>query len=105
MKDNLKLTVQAELMQRLHNNLILADANVECDSGKGNYLLDVALHTGHFIYGNITVCEQRVPVEVMHKFGIEQFNCKSFEDIDACVEWAKQMQSKHMVSQTVSMVA
>ena len=105
MNAKFKIVLQAELLNRLHAAMIASSVDVMCNTGKGTYSLDVALHTGQFIYGNIAVCERLVPEEVIRKFGIEQIDCNSIEDIEDCVTWAEMLQSKHMVAHTVSMVA
>ena len=100
-----KTVLQAELLNGLRSAIIGSSVDVNCDTGKGAYTLDVALHTDEFIFGNIAVCERAVPDEVLRRFGIEQVECNKIEDIDRCVIWAKLLQDRYMVSHPAQMVA
>jgi hypothetical protein len=105
MTSNVKSLIQAELLNRLQIASVQAGMDVVCDFGKGGYSLDIALHTDHFIYGSIAICDASVPAEVVSRFGIKQIVCHTIEDIEDCVAWAISLQNKHMVSQTFCMVA
>lgn len=102
---NVKNAIQTELLHRLKAAWVLAETDVECKTGRGVFLLDVALHTGSFIYGHISINGGPSHKSAMAKFGIETKHCTTIEDIEDCIAWATARQEEHCLSQAVQMVA
>jgi len=97
-----KQDIQAELVKQLEKLWVLAKADLEVTDKHGNVLvLDIALHTGDFMYGRITVGSlTRAPLD-----NVEEIQCTSMEDIDRVVYLAVEMQERHCRSKVVRMVA
>ena len=105
MEINTRLEIKNELLARLKLAWVLAEADVMCETGAGALVLDIALQTNSFIYGNISIDSSPAQCQVMQKYKIEHKTCETIEDIDDCVAWAIDLQERHCRSQAVQMVA
>ena len=99
MFDEKRMNVQAALYQRLVAEDVPCDLNVACNELR----LDVALHTGEYIYGCINVTDKANSPVIRNS--IEVLNCASIEEVEECVIWAKLLNAKHKGSQPAIMLA
>lgn len=99
MSINSKNEVQSALYQRLQAEQVPCDLDVACNELR----LDVALHTGEYIYGCINVTSK--PTSPVIRHGLQTLNCSSIEEVENAVTWAKLLNNKHKGSQPVEMLA
>lgn len=108
-----KQDIQNELKSKLESEWVLSTIDLEViDKHNQAHVLDIALHTGEFVFGRITVGSlTRAILD-----GVDEIQCTSFEGVGRCVEIAVAMQERHcrsrvirqdsaMDSQNLSMVA
>jgi hypothetical protein len=87
-----KQDIQRELQSQLENNWVLSKLDLEVIDAKGQaHLFDVALHTGEFVFGRITIG----PLSRARLDGVTEKRCLRIEDIHGCVRWAATLQEIH----------
>ena len=108
-----KQDIQNELKTMLEKAWVLSTIDLIVTDHKGqDHTLDLALHTGEFVFGRITIGSLSNVILP----GIKEIQCKSRYEIEHIVSLAIEMQDKHcrsrvvmqdkrMVSQTERMVA
>ncbi len=89
MKFITKNDFQDELRSRLNDKWVLSTADLEVTDSRGQvHLFDVALHTGDYVFGRITVG----PLSRARLPGVKEKRCTRIEDIDQCISWAVTLQ-------------
>lgn len=89
---------QKELKSRLEAEWVLSTIDLEVTDARGQvHLFDLALHTGEYVFGRITVG----PLSRARLDGVKEKRCTRIEDIDQCISWAVTLQEMHCRSRVV----
>jgi len=97
MNTTLRQDIQNKLKSQLESKWVLSTLDLEVIDAKGQaHLFDVALHTGEFVFGRITIGRlSRARLD-----GVMEKTCTSIYDVESCVTWAMTLQERHCHSRS-----